>query len=142
MCSTGYTLNSDGFGCTGKLLTQMVNSLPFLQILMNVPVTLMDVVNSVIIQWDHITAHVILDTDSTPQTTEHVMVCICPSYHTILLTDIDECHEHTDGCAHQCNNTISSYYCSCNTGYSLDSDDHSCSGTYRVHLNTFANSLI
>ena len=43
-----------------------------------------------------------------------------------ILLDINECDEDSDGCAHQCTNTISSYYCSCNIGYSLDTDDHGC----------------
>ena len=44
------------------------------------------------------------------------------------LLDINECAEGTDGCTHQCVNTISSYYCTCNTGYSLNADLHWCSG--------------
>ena len=47
----------------------------------------------------------------------------------ILLIDINECSEASDGCAQNCTNTNGSYTCSCNTGYRLDNDRHSCNGT-------------
>ena len=54
---------------------------------------------------------------------------ICINYIIILLIDINECSEATDDCAHNCTNTNGSYTCSCNTGYHLDNDRHSCYGT-------------
>ena len=48
------------------------------------------------------------------------------------LLDINECDEDSDGCAHQCTNTISSYYCSCDIGYSLDTDDHGCTSEFII----------
>ena len=33
--------------------------------------------------------------------------------------DIDECINETDDCEEYCNNTIGSYYCSCDVGYEL-----------------------
>ena len=49
-------------------------------------------------------------------------------------TDIDECHENTDGCGQICSNTIGSYVCGCNTGYRLATDRHTCSGTQHFLL--------
>ena len=45
-------------------------------------------------------------------------------YHT----DIDECKEGTDNCAHRCENTLGSYKCDCNLGCELASDGVSCEG--------------
>ena len=42
--------------------------------------------------------------------------------------DVDECAEDTDGCDQTCTNSIGSYDCSCNTGYRLDTDRHTCNG--------------
>ena len=47
----------------------------------------------------------------------------------ISLLDINECSQGNGGCSDSCNNTIGSYYCSCNTGYSLNTDKHNCTGT-------------
>ena len=52
------------------------------------------------------------------------------NYYLFILLDINECDEDSDGCAHQCTNTISSYYCSCNTGYSLDTDGYGCTSEF------------
>ena len=41
-------------------------------------------------------------------------------------TDVDECSEQSDSCSQVCINTIGSYTCSCNAGFSLDSDGRSC----------------
>ena len=45
-----------------------------------------------------------------------------------MIIDIDECKRSNGGCDHHCNNTIGSYYCSCNDGYSLGKDNLSCKG--------------
>ena len=47
----------------------------------------------------------------------------------VLITDVNECMDNTDNCSQNCINTIGSYYCYCNDGYTLDSDDqHTCNG--------------
>ena len=54
---------------------------------------------------------------------------------TVLLTfkiDIDECIDSE--CEHVCNNTDGSYTCSCNSGYSLDSNGRNCSGMSIIYL--------
>lgn len=43
-------------------------------------------------------------------------------------TDVDECTEELDNCAHNCNNMAGNYTCSCDSGYRLASDGHSCDG--------------
>ena len=45
-----------------------------------------------------------------------------------LDTDINECAELTDGCAQICVDTDGSYHCSCDSGYSLSSDNFGCNG--------------
>ena len=54
--------------------------------------------------------------------------------HTVIsieriILDIDECEEHTDNCSTDatCVNTIGSYNCTCNIGYS--GDGFKCLGT-------------
>ena len=49
-------------------------------------------------------------------------------YLTNFPTDTDECVEQSSGCTQICNNTPGNYYCTCNVGYSLDADNHTCSG--------------
>ena len=49
--------------------------------------------------------------------------------NTILLyADINECLTDNGGCAQTCRNTGGSYYCSCDSGYELTSDNHTCTG--------------
>ena len=47
----------------------------------------------------------------------------------LIFADINECLVNKGGCSHYCHNTIGSYYCTCRTGYKLDSDKHRCIGT-------------
>ena len=42
--------------------------------------------------------------------------------------DIDECEQGSDGCDHNCTNTVGSYLCMCMDGYELESDNHTCTG--------------
>ena len=42
--------------------------------------------------------------------------------------DINECVLGTSGCNQLCNNTVGSYTCSCNTGYTLDLNNLTCNG--------------
>jgi len=43
-------------------------------------------------------------------------------------SDIDECATSNGGCEQICNNTIGSFYCSCDTGYQLDVNGLNCTG--------------
>ena len=45
---------------------------------------------------------------------------------SIYFSDIDECLAGTDNCNQVCTNTDGSFTCSCNDGYELQSNGHSC----------------
>ncbi len=54
------------------------------------------------------------------------------------LIDNNECTLNTDGCQQLCVNTVGSFRCDCNSGYTLDSNGITCSGkldTEYIHLN-------
>ena len=51
------------------------------------------------------------------------------------LLDIDECSEGTSGCSQLCTNTISSYTCTCDNGYQLTNDNHTCTDIDECTLN-------
>ena len=53
----------------------------------------------------------------------------------LSITDIDECSLDTDGCEHNCNNTIGNFICSCITGYVLTLDSKTCTGKHNACLN-------
>lgn len=53
----------------------------------------------------------------------------------IMFADVDECRVSNGGCDHNCTNTVGSYHCTCNAGYQLQSDKHSCKGNNWFCLN-------
>ena len=63
----------------------------------------------------------------------------------LLLLDINECHTGNGGCEQSCNNTIGSFYCSCDTGYQLENNGLNCSGEnfkmIELHLASFPGPL-
>lgn len=56
----------------------------------------------------------------------------------IIYIKIDnyECGINNGGCEQLCENTVGSFTCQCNTGYTLDSNQQNCSGndTYNIKL--------
>lgn len=52
----------------------------------------------------------------------------CKYCYFTTSVDINECSEGTHQCAHNCQNTVGSYTCSCRTGYRLSSNGRSCYG--------------
>ena len=42
--------------------------------------------------------------------------------------DIDECAVNKGGCAHDCDNEVGSFKCSCKKGYKLEADGKTCKG--------------
>ena len=46
----------------------------------------------------------------------------------MVITDVDECSEDTDGCSQTCSNTYGSFMCSCGSGFTLANDSLGCNG--------------
>ena len=44
---------------------------------------------------------------------------------------VDECTTESHNCQHNCHNTLESYYCSCQSGYDLNSDGTTCRGEFQ-----------
>ena len=42
--------------------------------------------------------------------------------------DVNECLVANGGCMQSCINTAGSYYCTCGSGYTLNTDGHNCEG--------------
>ena len=47
---------------------------------------------------------------------------------------MDECAVENGGCAHVCQDTQFSYSCSCNEGFTLNDDEHSCTGDFTLQI--------
>ena len=48
--------------------------------------------------------------------------------------DVDECARNNGGCQRDCQNTVGSYKCRCNTGFELAEDMKGCTGTYVCYV--------
>ena len=59
----------------------------------------------------------------------------------ILLTDIDECLTENAGCGQICTNTMGSFVCSCNQGFTLSSDGRNCTGKLQTYLSWQSHNL-
>ena len=46
----------------------------------------------------------------------------------VFLSDDDECTLGIDTCTHACHDTPGSYTCSCESGFAMDADGHTCNG--------------
>ena len=46
--------------------------------------------------------------------------------------DINECETAMNDCEQNCHNTIGSYSCTCNSGFVIDVDGHTCHGNFHV----------
>ena len=61
-----------------------------------------------------------------------VLVCCVKCYGKMVnvttTLDIDECQVDNGGCNQECNNNAGSYNCSCENGYELTDDNHTCIG--------------
>jgi len=57
-------------------------------------------------------------------------------YDHANISDVDECETREHGCEQTCNNLPGSYNCSCVTGFMLNNDNRTCSGTYYLCVQT------
>jgi hypothetical protein len=64
----------------------------------------------------------------------HIIVSIIINCRNFIFeSDIDECDINNGGCSHNCTNTNGSYSCTCNSGYTLASDQTTCTdGKYII----------
>ena len=72
-----------------------------------------------------------------------IFPCIHNTSYVVVLkkclshsTDVDECSVDNGNCSQRCNNTIGSYNCYCENGYSLDIDGMTCNGGLYLLYNT------
>ena len=52
--------------------------------------------------------------------------------YVFMHTDVDECATNNGGCAQTCTNTVGSFVCSCQSGYTLASNGLTCDGELLV----------
>ncbi len=53
---------------------------------------------------------------------------------SFIYIDVNECFINNGGCQHNCTNTEGNSSCSCNTGYSLDSNGFNCTGNLKCFM--------
>ena len=53
---------------------------------------------------------------------------------------MNECAFENGGCMHECLDTLQSYQCICNDGYTLDKDGHSCYGKFLGNVKKAKNT--
>ena len=92
---------------------------------------------SVITLKDHITASALMVTNSTVTVTRvqvrnrmighHQYYLKYPKFN-MKLTDIDECMTGVEQCDHNCENTVGSYTCFCDSRFTLNADGYHCDG--------------
>ena len=76
--------------------------------------------------------------------TDKSSIILCKNIHIFwqYTIDINECSENVSGCAQLCHNTVGSYTCSCDIGYQLSSNNHSCEGMHACQCTTCIESSI
>ena len=117
-CREGFLDEGRGFVCTGRLNVSIENSTLYIFASQSLRYPLI-----------------------TDQLCELFQVCVgllfvmFPCIHNALYVvvlknsiDVDECSVDNGSCSQRCNNTIGSYNCYCENGYSLDIDGMTCNG--------------
>ena len=107
---------------------------------MSVRQVMEDVLIHVTILLVPITVHVIMDTMYlVMDTVVWVSVIIKIEHSSLKLIEIEFCHSFIDlnecayaDCEQECKNTVGSYYCYCNSGYTLNSNEESCDGKVSI----------
>lgn len=59
-----------------------------------------------------------------------IIILINVEYILKQFPDINECATSNGNCTQVCTNTVGSYYCSCMTGYTLNSNGQTCDGRF------------
>ena len=52
-------------------------------------------------------------------------------YHRFMYADVDECSDGIHDCMQNCNNTLGSYICTCDSGFIIDADGRTCDGKHK-----------
>ena len=101
-----------------------------MQTLMNARSTVQDAHRFVTILLGAISVLVLQDLVWTITATPVVVRCVHKVHFPInhFTKDINECATDNGGCEQNCNNTVGSYYCTCDIGYELGNDYHECPG--------------
>ena len=63
-------------------------------------------------------------------------------YLFYFLLDVNECATANGNCDQDCHNTNGSYYCTCDSGWRLDPDGHTCNGDDRNYSITLCLSVL
>ncbi len=119
-CRTGYTLDADGFTCNGMYMQLLHSSLKD-------PLIIDDHYNFSIFGNNRKSLLCTLKTDLIIIMRFDNNALYHCLWRTILL-ERNECDEISNQCEQNCHNIAGSYNCSCNTGYTLNSDGHACDG--------------
>ena len=69
-----------------------------------------------------------MDTAVTVHMYTVVLIDIEYRYCCITTIDINECATNMGGCEQRCVNTPGGFHCTCNSGYTLNSDGITCTG--------------
>ena len=104
---------------------------PILQMWMNVLLPMEDVIRTVITQSVPTIVPAILGFYWTRTTTDaQVMLKALNQNHDYFYHFLDhhECNTNHDNCDQHCHNTHGSFYCTCDSGWRLDPDGHTCNG--------------
>ena len=56
-------------------------------------------------------------------------------------SDVDECLTANGGCQQLCNNTVGSFFCACQIGYSLEPNGFNCSGKIQPHIHFYVGDV-
>ncbi len=59
-----------------------------------------------------------------------------------ISVDIDECSSNNGGCSQICINTMGSFFCDCNAGYSLDGEGRTCNGASSVRQDSLVQRFV
>ena len=119
--------------CASKFRNKIKNILKSIQMSMSVTLTLVDATRSVPTLLVAFCAHVILDMSwilmrELVLVSEAMIQIFNNNYFQFSLPDTNECGYNNGGCVQNCHNTVGSYFCTCNSSYTLNSNKHACDG--------------